>query len=102
MAFKPEKLSLEQLLRLVDQLSPGKQEELRIKLNDMAKNQTSLTSAHPFMDSHINIDSLAAEQGVPKRTTVKGLKGDFWPPDEDLDEFVTTLRMWRQESSGRK
>jgi hypothetical protein len=103
MAAKPEKLSLEQLLRLVDQLPAEQQEELRVKLNRMAKSPTSsVAEPHPFLDHHINIDSLAKQQGVPEQTSVESLKGGFWPADEDLDEFVTTLRQWRKESSGQK
>jgi len=100
---KPEKISLEQVLRLVEQLPAEEQEQLRLKLNDKVENQSSShAKTHPFLDWHIDIDLLTAQQGVPESTSVESLKGDFWPADEDLSEFVTTLRQWRQESSGRK
>ena len=101
MPAKPGKRSLEQLLLLVDQLSAEDKEMLRVKLNLMATSQTS-SAAEPFPDWHINIDSLAKQQGVPEKTSVDRLKGDFWPADEDLDEFVTALRQWRAQSSERK
>lgn len=101
MASRPEKFSLEQLLRLVAQLPLEQQEQLRLKLNGMAENQSPLGEHHPFLDWHINIDSLAAQQRVPEFTSVERLKADFWPADEDPNEFVTALRQWRQESIGR-
>jgi len=103
MASEPKKLSLEQLLRLVDQLPAAEQESLRRKLNGMVDNQvSSAAEPHPFLDWRIDLDSLAAQQGISKAASVKDLKGDFWPPDEDMDEFVMTLRQWRQENGGRK
>lgn len=103
MASEPKKLSLEQLLRLVDQLPAAEQETLRRKLNGMAESQASLVAEpHLFLDWRIDLDSLAAQQGIPESTSVQGLKGDFWPVDEDMDEFVSTLRQWRHENGGRK
>jgi hypothetical protein len=102
MTSKPEKLSLEQVLRLVNKLPAEEQEKLRLKLNNTAKQQSSaVAEPHPFLDVHINIDSLAAEQGVPERISVENLRSDFWPEDEDMSEFITTLREWRQQSTRR-
>lgn len=103
MASEPKKLSLEQLLHLVDQLPAAEQEALRRKLNGRLETQAStVAEPHPFLDWRIDLDSLAAQQGISKVTSVKDLKGDFWPADEDMDEFVSTLRQWRQENGGRK
>ena len=103
MAAKPEKLTLEQLLRLVHQLPAKEQEELRVKLNRMAKSPpSSVGEPRPFLESHIDIDLLAQQQGLPEQTPVESLKGGFCPDDEDMDEFVTTLRQWRKETSGEK
>ncbi|MCC7528859.1 MAG: hypothetical protein IT342_10070 [Candidatus Melainabacteria bacterium] len=102
MASEPKKLSLEQLLHLVDQLSAAEQETLRRKLNAMADKQAFLVGEpHPFLDWRINLDALAEQQGIPESTSVEGLKGDFCPADEDMDEFVTTLRQWRHEGGGQ-
>lgn len=103
MASEPKKLSLEQLLRLVDQLPAAEQELLRSKLNRLAEIQTpTVAEPHPFLDWRINLDSLALQQGVQESTSVEGLKGDFWPADEDMDEFVATLRQWRSENGGHR
>ena len=101
MAAKPGKRSLDQLLRLVDQLSAEDKEMLRVKLNLMATSQTS-SAAEPFPNWHINIDALAERQGAPEKTSIESLKGDFWPADEDLDEFVAAVRQWRAQSAGRR
>lgn len=88
-----KKLSLDQVLHLVELLPAAEQEELRRKLNRKGTGQ----DLHPFLDWHIDIDQLATEQGVAGSTSVDRLKGDFWPPDEDLEEFVATIRQWRSE-----
>lgn len=94
---KPEKPSFAEVMHLVEQLPLDQQEQLRQKLNGEAEKQkTSVT--HPFMDWRIDLDRLMAEQGVPEFNTVESLGGDFWPEDEDMDEFVATIRQWREES----
>jgi hypothetical protein len=29
-------------------------------------------------------------------TSLDELRGDFWPPEESTEEFLTTLRAWRR------
>jgi len=50
----------------------------------------------PTMVQRIDIDQLAIEQGVPENS-LENLNGDFWPEDEDIDEFIAKVRQWRQE-----
>lgn len=45
-----------------------------------------------------DLATLADEQGISAVEDIDGLAGDFWPEDEDPDEFVATLREWRRES----
>jgi len=99
---KPQKMSLEQVIRFVELLSAREQEQLRQKLNGDAQNQAQSVSKQPFLDWRIDIDSLAKDQGVSPCTSIEALKGDFWPPDEDLDEFVATIREGRRESNEHK
>lgn len=40
---------------------------------------------------------LAEEQGVKPIRDIDELRGDFWPEDEDPDEFIETIRRWRTE-----
>jgi hypothetical protein len=43
------------------------------------------------------LEELAAEQGVKPVESPKVLRGDFWPEDESLDEFLAWLRKLRRE-----
>lgn len=41
---------------------------------------------------------LAEEQGVkPLDFDALRKKADFWPEDESIDEFIATIRKWRDE-----
>lgn len=44
-----------------------------------------------------DIETLAAEQGVKPVARFEDLLGDFWPEDEDVDEFIAAVRQWRRE-----
>ena len=48
------------------------------------------------MVQRIDIDQLVKEQGVPE-DSLANLNGDFWPEDEDVEEFIATIRQWRRE-----
>ena len=47
---------------------------------------------------HKDLRDLIAEQGVKPIINIDQLKGDFWPEEESIEEFIATLREWR--SSG--
>ena len=47
------------------------------------------------------LERLAAEQGVPPVTNLDSLKADFWPDDENVDDFVRTVRERRRASERR-
>lgn len=42
-------------------------------------------------------EKLAEQQGVAPIRKIEDLVGDFWPEDEDLDEFLAEVRRWRDE-----
>jgi hypothetical protein len=44
-----------------------------------------------------DLETLAAQQGVGPVANFDDLLGDFWPDDESVDEFLTTIRAWRRE-----
>jgi hypothetical protein len=48
-------------------------------------------------EDDIDIWRLAKEQGVEPVRDISSLYGDFWPEDESMEEFLATLRRWRQE-----
>jgi len=45
-------------------------------------------------------DRLAEAQGVGAIEDLDDLKGDFWPDDEAIDDFIKTVREWRHEHAG--
>jgi predicted transcriptional regulator len=42
---------------------------------------------------------LAQRQGASLAVDWSGLQPDFWPEDEDADEFLAALREWRRETT---
>jgi hypothetical protein len=53
---------------------------------------TSLFFAKPM-----TVEELAAHQGVQPIQSIDDLYGDFWPESDTIEEFVATIRKWRQE-----
>ena len=47
----------------------------------------------------VDIDDLAAAQGVSPVTDFDKLLGDFWPEDESPDELIAAVRDWRREGA---
>ena len=48
------------------------------------------------------LERLIAEKGVkPMSREVLRSMGDLWPEDENIDDFINTLREWRSEKSER-
>ncbi len=50
-----------------------------------------------FFDRTISLDEIALQQGVPQPQNIESLAGDFWPEDEDIDDFIASVREWRRE-----
>jgi hypothetical protein len=48
-------------------------------------------------DDTPSLEDLAAEQGVVPLARFEDLIGDFWPEDEEVDDFIATVRPWRQQ-----
>ena len=44
---------------------------------------------------HPSIEQLMAEQGTGPITDVSMLRGDFWPEEESIEDFLDTLHEWR-------
>ncbi len=44
-----------------------------------------------------SVEDLAREQGVKPVENPNDLKGDFWPEDESVDDFLVWLRALRRE-----
>jgi transcriptional regulator with XRE-family HTH domain len=52
-----------------------------------------------FYKQH-TVEMLAKEQGVKPITDFNSLLGDFWPEDESIEDFIKTIRQWRDEGNG--
>jgi len=49
-----------------------------------------------------DIETLAKRQGVgPLSFDALRAKADFWPEDESIDDFIATIRQWRDEDEHR-
>lgn len=59
---------------------------------------SAMIKARQRTDASPDIETLAREQGIQPVASIEGLAADFWP-EEDLDEFVTTVRKWRDEDT---
>lgn len=53
-------------------------------------------------NSSIDLETLAAQQGVTPVTDTATLLGDFWPENENADDFVNTVRAWRREGNSQE
>ncbi|HXG63663.1 MAG TPA: hypothetical protein VNO70_01060 [Blastocatellia bacterium] len=64
------------------------------------KNQDEATSARtPEQEEALaRLIKMAEEQGVkPLDFDALRAKADFWPEDESIDDFIATIRRWRDE-----
>jgi transcriptional regulator with XRE-family HTH domain len=52
---------------------------------------------HGFWDPTPSWRELAERQGVKPFDVNRFREARFWPEDEDIDEFLATLREWRNE-----
>jgi hypothetical protein len=53
------------------------------------------------LPKHIDIDTLAAAQGMGPVRDYRDLNADFWPQDESIDAFVGELRALREQDLPR-
>ena len=56
----------------------------------------SIRKVADFWESK-SVEQLATEQDVKPVEDPNDLKGDFWPEDESVDEFLAWLRALRRE-----
>jgi hypothetical protein len=60
---------------------------------------SAVTGATFFAQPPTDLATLAAQQGVGPVAKFEDLLVDVWPEDEDIDEFIATLRRWRREDA---
>lgn len=84
----------ELLLKEINQIPESITEELLDFIRFL-----KMKEASSFFYNKIDIDALAESQKVKPITDLEELGGDFWPEEENLDEFLTTIRTWRESGS---
>jgi hypothetical protein len=52
----------------------------------------------PVIAARTDLKVLAAQQKVGPVRTFDQLRGGYWPEDEDVDDFVDTVRRWRRDA----
>ena len=55
----------------------------------------------PRMPTHVDIDTLAAAQGVGPIKNFRDLKATFWNDDDSVDTFVNEIRALRDQDAPR-
>ncbi len=66
-------------------------------LHDAEKQLANESTPEAFEDT-ADPETLAKNQGVPA-ATFDDLLGDFWPEDEEPEEFTSALGEWRRDPS---
>ena len=51
--------------------------------------------------AHARVWELARQQGVRPIQNMEDLKGDFWPEEESIDDFLSWVRELRQSDKPR-
>lgn len=86
-------VTLEKVLEDARSLPPEEQQQLLEMLSAEAPEIEPAITIEPI----ITIEQLAAEQGT-RPMDFEEMLGDFWPEEENVDDFITTLRAWRSET----
>ena len=64
--------------------------------NPNDREQSRVDQTGPYSATgHLSVEQLVAQQGTGPVTDVNVLRGDFWPEEESIDEFLATLHEWR-------
>jgi hypothetical protein len=71
----------DQILKVVDELTAGRQKEI---LDFALFLQTQQVQRQP-------------EPNARPVQKLEELYGDFWPEDESVDDFISTVQQWRRE-----
>jgi glycerol-3-phosphate O-acyltransferase len=64
--------------------------------------ETQAAKEEARKQAHARAWELARQQGVKPIQNMDDLKGDFWPEEESVDDFLTWIRATRQGELHRK
>ena len=70
---------------------------MAIKSRVLEKRPARVSAAGAWIsfEGHPSVEQLMAEQGAGPITDVSVLRGDFWPEEESIEEFLEALHEWR-------
>jgi hypothetical protein len=94
-ALDTRKMSLEEIAEAIAEVLPGLLDD---EGETLLKARTSFASMPEAFDETTDPDALAREQGV-SAVGFDDLLGDFWPEEEEPEEFTNSLREWRRDPS---
>jgi hypothetical protein len=60
---------------------------------------TSIRLTPLATSARVDLQTLAKEQGVAPLADPDVLRGDFWPEDESIEDFLTALRTSRRDAA---
>ena len=61
------------------------------------KEPRTATASHDFHEARTDLDALILAQGVKSVSRFEDLLGDFWPENEDVDDFLKARMEWSLE-----
>src|SRR5690242_16973704 len=87
-------------LDLLKQLVPRGSEPAEMQVDALLRRMKPLmVDGRAFFNAPVkDAEMLAREQGVKPVERIDDLFGDFWPDDEDPEEFRQAVRGWRNEA----
>jgi hypothetical protein len=68
----------------------------------MSETQSEEEREEARRQAHARAWELAKRQGVKPIHSIEELKGDFWPEEESVDEFLEWVRAIRQQDKLRE
>ena len=93
--------ALTQQVRVTGEYVRSRRKDPDLRIREIAATEQAGSLGRPIprqMPYKTDLDALAAAQGHTGPTDLdKLMSADFWPEDEDIDEFVATVRRWRDQ-----
>ena len=68
----------------------------------MARKEMDIQALEDDFYVAVDVETLAKQQGVgPLNFAGVRSLGKFWPEEESIDEFISTVRRWRDEEGSQ-
>jgi hypothetical protein len=82
---------------LLEPLREEPSQEMYCSLFERLEDEAARARQESRRRAHARAWELAKQQGVAPIRDINELKGDFWPEDESIDDFLAWLRATRRE-----